>query len=204
MNGWKILFRLVNIIKRKIYAYRPPFYLSQDKRYSQYDIGDYTYGKPTVLSWGEDANLKIGRFCSIASDVKIFMGGGHRTDWVTTYPFSDVFEKAKGFTGHPVSKGDVVIGHDVWIATDVIVLSGAQVDNGAVLSTRSIITSAVPPYAIVAGNPARIVRYRFDDKTIAALLDIEWWYWPINEIEAAWHLLLSSDIRKFIETYKRS
>ena len=132
------------------------------------------------------------------------MGGGHRTDWVTTYPFSDVFEKAKGFTGHPVSKGDVVIGHDVWIATDVIVLSGAQVGNGAVLATRSIITSDVPPYAIVAGNPARIVRYRFDDKTIAALLDIEWWHWPINEIEAAWHLLLSSDICEFIETYKLS
>src|ERR1035437_8628156 len=83
-----------------------------------YKIGDYTYGSPTVLHWGEAVTLEIGKFCSIADDVTIFLGGNHRIDWVTTYPFNvlpQYFPTGKDISGHPASKGDIIIGNDVWI-----------------------------------------------------------------------------------------
>ena len=79
------------------------------------EIGDFTYGHPTVLSWEECTKLKIGKFCSIASDVTIFLGGEHRSDWVTTYPFNALLKCYNHIEGHPKSKGDVIIGNDVWI-----------------------------------------------------------------------------------------
>jgi acetyltransferase-like isoleucine patch superfamily enzyme len=82
---------------------------------SKYEIGEYTYGKPKVWSWDENTTLKIGRFCSISADVNIFLGGEHRIDWVTTYPFNVIFKNAREFKGHPASKGDIIIGNDVWI-----------------------------------------------------------------------------------------
>lgn len=129
-------------------------------------------------------------------------GGGHRTDWITTYPFSTILKDAKGFTGHPVSKGGVVIGHDIWIGMDAVILSGVKIGNGAVIAARSVVNKDIPPYAIVAGNPGRLVKCRFDQATIADLQEIAWWNWPVSKIKDAWPLLLSSDIKLFIERYK--
>ena len=191
-------------IAKKIYALHAPFYLDHDKRYSHYEIGAYSYGKPTVHSWGEGTTLRVGAFCSFAPGVQIFLGGGHRTDWVTTYPFSANFEFAKGFVGHPVSKGDVIIGNDVWIGAEALILSGVNVGNGAVIAARAVVSKDVPPYSIVAGNPAKLIKYRFDKETITSLQQIAWWNWPIEKLKVAMPLLLSNNIQLFIRKYGSS
>lgn len=176
-------------------------FLNQNNLYQDYNIGDWTYGSPTILSWGEGASLKIGRFCSIANGVEIMLGREHRTDWVTTYPFNVLCEQAQHFTGHPKSKGDVVVGNDVWIGNKALILSGVKIGDGAVIGAGSIVTKDVAPYAIVAGNPAKLCRFRFDTQTITELLQIAWWDWPYEKIMEAWPLLLSSNVCDFIRIY---
>ncbi len=90
--------------------------------YPDFKIGRCTYGRPEVLSWGEGTTLEVGAFCSIADGVKIFLGGEHRVDWVTTYPFNFLWERAYSFKGHPASKGDVIIGNDVWIGAESVIM----------------------------------------------------------------------------------
>lgn len=168
-------------------------------RYPMFDIGRGTYGRPKILEWGEGATLKIGSFCSISAGVQIFLGGEHRVDWVTTFPFNILWKEAYHITGHPKSKGNVHIGNDVWIGREAIIMSGVTIGDGAVIGSRAIVTKAVPPYAIVAGNPARIIRMRFDDKTINRLLEIKWWSWDDSQIKKVLPLLLDNKIDVFLE-----
>lgn len=168
-------------------------------RYPQYRIGKGSYGNPEIHSWGEKTGLTIGAYCSFADGVQIFLGGEHRVDWVTTYPFSTFWQAAKGIAGHPRSKGDVSIGNDVWIATEAVILSGVKIGDGAVIGARAVVTRDVPPYAIVAGNPASVVKMRFDDETVARLLAIKWWEWDSHRIEQALPLLLNADIDAFLQ-----
>lgn len=150
---------------------------SPKTHYPQYEFGKWTYGIPKIYSWGEGTTLKVGAFCSIADDVRIFLGGEHRVDWVTTYPFSVFWEAAKHIPGHRSSKGDVITGNDVRIEHGATILSGIRVGDGSVIGAYSVVTKDVPPYHIVAGNPARRVRQRFDDATVERLLGIAWWQW---------------------------
>ncbi len=173
---------------------------AENPAYDRFAIGEGTYGFPTVLSWGEGATLTIGRYCSIASGVTIFLGGEHRTDWVTTYPFSVFLDTAKHISGHPRTKGDVTIGSDVWIGQNATILSGVAIGHGAVIGAASVVTSDVDPYAIVAGNPAELIRLRFERETIEALLEIQWWNWPKHKVESSAARLLSSDISAFVES----
>ena len=129
------------------------------------------------------------------------LGGEHRLDWVTTYPFSALFEKARRFRGHPRGKGDIIIGNDVWIGKDALILSRVTIGSGAAIGARSVVTKDVRPYAIVAGNPAKEVRRRFADDVVDRLLAVAWWDWPQNQIEEAWPCLLSSDIEGFLAKY---
>ncbi len=168
------------------------------ERFPQFTIGRGTYGEPEVVGWNSGTTLRIGAFCSIATGVKIFLGGDHRVDWVTTYPFSELWEAGKQYTGHPATKGDVIIGNDVWIGNEALVLSGVTIGDGAVVGARAVVTRNVPPYAIVAGNPARLIRMRFDEATIAALLRIRWWDWSDEEIERNLPLLLNADVQAFL------
>lgn len=170
------------------------------------EVGDHSYGNPSVMWWGEDAKLTIGKYCSIADNVSMFLGGNHRADWVTTYPFSALaalWPEAAGITGHPGTNGNVVIGNDVWLASGCTILSGVTVCDGAVIGARAVVAKDVPPYAIVAGNPAEIVRYRFDPQTIERLLRIRWWDWPESRIRAAMPMLLSPDIGAFLDLAER-
>lgn len=173
---------------------------SLQDRYPQYRIGKWTYGNPRIRSWGEGATLEIGAFCSIAEGVKIFLGGEHRIEWATTFPFTVLWESARHIKGHPKTKGDVIIGNDVWLGADSVILSGVTIGDGAVVGARSVITNDIPPYAIVAGNPARMVKKRFDDPTIGRLLEVRWWEWEDSRIEEALPLLLNADIRVFLES----
>jgi virginiamycin A acetyltransferase len=178
-----------------------PLLTAENPRFAAYKIGRGTYGGPRVLSWRDGTTLEIGSFCSISNTATIMLGGEHRTDWVTTYPFSHFFPEASGFKGHPHTKGDVLIGHDVWIGYEAFILSGVRVGNGAVVAARSVVTRDVMPYSIVAGNPARHVRFRFDERAVGALEEIAWWDWPMDKIKEAWPLLLANDIEAFIAAY---
>lgn len=176
--------------------------MSWTKNYhNKHHIGEWTYGSIAVNDFEEGAHLTIGRFCSIADGVKIFLGGNHRTDWVTTYPFHQKWPTVGPVSGHPATKGDVVIGHDVWIGTDAMIMSGVTIGHGAVIGARSQVTRSVPPYAIAAGNPARVKRFRFEPDIIAQLLAIAWWDWPEPKIREALPIMLSRKIQVFIERY---
>lgn len=164
------------------------------------EIGEHTYGVPSVKWWGEPVRLKIGRYCSIADNVEIFLGGNHRPDWVTTYPFSAInhWPEAEHIVGHPSTRGDVTIGNDVWIASRAMIHSGVTIGDGAVIGAASVVRRDVPPYAIVIGNPAEVVRMRFSEAEVAALLRLKWWDWNENRVRASLPDLLSSDIRGFL------
>lgn len=166
-------------------------------------VGDYTYGDFKVLSWqgGEKTKLKIGKFCSIARDVDFFLGGEHRSDFVTTYPFNILVPSFSYINGHPSTKGDIIVGNDVWIGKKADILSGVKIGDGAIVGAEAVVTKDVPPYAIVAGNPAKIIRYRFDKETIEKLLEIKWWDFKEEELIDAIPLLQSDNIAEFIEKY---
>ncbi len=166
-----------------------------------FEIGEYTYGFPTVVY--PNGKLKIGKFCSISWNVTIFLGGNHRVDWISTYPFPTPdgrWPKAADKQGEfPATKGDVNIGSDVWIGSDVTIISGVTVGDGAVIGTGSVVTADVEPYAIVAGNPAKLIRKRFSEDQIGSLLEVRWWDWPIEKIQENVDILCSGDINKLIE-----
>ncbi len=173
-------------------------------------VGDYSYysgyyhGKHFEENvWylnPENANedkLIIGRFCSIGTGAIFIMSGnqGHRFDWVSTYPFHGFPEDNWGETrdGY-ISKGNTVVGNDVWIGAEAMIMPGVHVGDGAVIGTRALVTKDVEPYAIVAGNPARVIRKRFSDEEIASLLQLQWWNWPVEEIRRQMPLLCSGNV----------
>jgi len=188
--------RAAGAIFRRLLPPPPPLTLSQ--RYPQHQFGCGTYGDFNILAWGEGARLNIGSYTSIADGVSIFLGGEHRTDWVTTFPFSEFWPSARPYRGHPRTRGDVLIGNDVWIGTEAVVLSGVTIGDGAVVGARAVVTRDVAPYSIVAGNPARLVRQRFDEPIARRLLALKWWDWPRARLEKAMPDLLSDDIERFL------
>lgn len=171
--------------------------------YGVIEYGSHSYGVPFVRWWGEEANLTIGKFCSIAGNVEIFLGGNHRTDWLSTYPFPFFrkWKKEMPISEYTVTRGDVVIGNDVWIGSGAILLSGITVGNGAVIGSHAIVTRSVPDYGIVAGNPARLVRLRFTDEQVQHLNKLAWWNWDMKEIRSRLGEIMSNDIDGFIQKY---
>lgn len=176
-------------------------FLKDNKNFSNYQIDEWTYGTPRVWSWNEDATLKIGKFCSIAAGVEIFLGGEHHTDWISTYPFNIAINGISGIHGHPYTKGDVIIGNDVWIGHGALILSGIKIGNGSVIAAKSVVTKDVDPYSIVAGNPARLIRFRFSKEVIEALERIEWWNWPLSQIIERVPWIMSDNVAEFAEKF---
>ncbi len=176
--------------------------LADDPRLRGYNIGAHSYGSLTVYQWDDRTNLTIGKFCSFAHGVTIILGGEHRTDWITTYPFNVLFEGAANRRGHPASKGDIAIGNDVWIGHEALILSGVTIGNGAVVGARSVVTRDVDAYSVVAGNPATHRRYRFDESVRESLNSMKWWDWPMEKIQASFPLLLSADVEGFVERFR--
>jgi len=154
-------------------------FTSKDREYRKYEIGEFTYGTPKVLKYNQNSNLKIGKFCSIAEGVKIFLGGEHQVKNISTYPFKTIFKKD---CNDDFSKGDVIIGNDVWIGYEATILSGVTIGDGAVIGAMAVVAKSVEPYAIVIGNPGKEIKKRFDEKTTKKLLSMKWWEWDIKKI----------------------
>ena len=165
------------------------------------EVGDYFYGTPSVWHWGEGAKLKIGKFCSFSWDINIFLGGEHRTDWITTYPFPSFFTEALKIKGTPTTKGNVIIGNDVWVGYGATILSGVKIGDGAVIGANTVVAKSIPPYSIAVGNPSNVTRKRFSDGQIEKLLVIKWWNWENEKIEENIPLLLSGQIDEFLEIH---
>jgi acetyltransferase-like isoleucine patch superfamily enzyme len=166
-------------------------------------IGEHSYGNPGIILFsGDAARVTIGKWCSIAEAVEIMPGGNHRIDTVTSYPMHqylvpDHMERV----GKPWSKGDVVIGNDVWIGRGAKILGGVTVGDGAVIAAWSVVTKSVAPYAIVAGVPARTVRHRFSPEIVERLLRIRWWDWDDEHVHERMEELTSNDLETFTQTY---
>lgn len=127
------------------------------KAYKKYpkqlvSVGDYTYGNFKLKSWGEGTKLTIGKFCSISEGVTFFLGGNHRLDWNSTYPFSAFLSNYSQIKGYVQSNGDIIVGNDVWIGTDATILSGVVIGDGAVIASHAVVTKDVAPYSIVGGS----------------------------------------------------
>jgi virginiamycin A acetyltransferase len=157
-------------------------------------VGDYTYYDDPEDVYNFEKNvlylfefmadkLIIGKFCQIATGVRFIMNGSnHAMNGFSTYPFKVFGEAWSDASMHVVSKGDTVIGNDVWIGNSVTIMQGIKIGDGAIIGTNSLVTKDVEPYTIVGGNPARVIRKRFADETIDFLLNLRWWDWPVDKI----------------------
>lgn len=165
--------------------------------------GRHTYGPepemvgPVPLVNQLAQGSKIGSFCSISPRLKFIFRGKHMVNWVTTYPFYERWRL--DIPWNPILAPDpIVIGNDVWIATNVKIMQGITVGDGAVIAQESFVTKDVPPYAMVGGHPAKIIRYRFTKEQISELLKISWWNWDDEVIKTIVPQLLSENVAEFI------
>lgn len=172
-------------------------------------VGDYTYfddrrhGPDKFEEYNvlynydfSKVKLVIGKFCAIAAETRFIMTGDHKLDAVSTYPFpifGHGWESAFNIHELPV-KGDIIVGNDVWFGYDSLVKNGVTIGNGAIIATRAVVVKDVPAYSIVAGNPAKVVKMRFDDQTIDRLQKIAWWDWKIEKINKHLKLICHLDI----------
>lgn len=169
-------------------------------------IGRYTPQIPKIWAFhGGTCKVSIGSFTSVAPGVQIIAGGIHPTEWVSTFGFRARWKMPGAYEdGMPRSRGDINIGSDVWLGTDAVILSGVTIGHGAVVGARAFVSQSVPPYAIAAGNPARIFQHRFEPHIVEQLLKIAWWDWSEEKIREAVPLLSSPDIAGFLEKYGKA
>ena len=147
-------------------------------------------------TWFTTSNIRIGRYTSISGNVHMDCGAQHRTEWVTTSPLNFHFfgSKEDAFTF-----GDIEIGSDVSICEGAVIMGGVHIADGAVVAARAVVTKDVPPYAVMAGVPARVVKYRFPEDVIRRLLKLKWWDWPDEKVKERIPLLLSSNVEELLK-----
>ena len=195
MKDYRKLIFLKNIITRK-----------------NIEVGDYTYydDADDPLQFENNVlyhfdmlgdKLIIGKFCAIASGVKFIMNGAnHQISTISTFPFA-IFENGWEKINEGVDlakkyphKGDTIIGNDVWLGFEALIMPGVKIGHGAVIASRAVVTKDVPDYAIVGGNPAKVIRKRFDEPTIERLLKIAWWEWEADDITEHLKIINSADV----------
>lgn len=192
IDGYDKLVFLKNIIKSSNIIVGDYTYFD-DRRYGadhfeEYNVL-YNYNPSKV-------KLVIGKFCAIAAETKFIMTGDHKLDAVSTYPFpifKNGWEHAFETLDLPI-KGDIVVGHDVWFGYNCLIKNGVTIGSGSIIASNAVVVKDVPPYSIVAGNPAKVVKKRFDEATIERLLQIAWWDWDIKDITLNLPLLCNLDI----------
>ena len=201
INIIKNLFKVFK--KKKIYKN----YFLKDNLKKEIDanlasVGKWSYGNPGIYRWDWKSKVIIGNFCSLGPDINFYVGGDHRADWISTSPlpasqFNETFKKTKSIKNFAKSKGDIFIGHDVWIGGRSTILSGVTIGTGAIIAAGSLVVNDVEPYTISGGNPNRVIKKRFEDSVIKKILDTEWWFLKDAEIDDLSKFLLSSDTENF-------
>lgn len=182
------------------------------------EVGDFTYYDDPAGPEQFERNvlyhfpfvgdrLIIGRFCAIARNVRFIMNGAnHKLDGFSTFPFSifgQGWERVMPHASELSHKGDTRIGNDVWIGHGATIMPGIQICDGAIVGSESVVTADVPPYAIVGGNPARVIRYRFTQDVIRQLLNIAWWHWPVEQISQSLEAIVGHDIEQLMQAAAR-
>ena len=147
--------------------------------------------------------LIMGKFCSIACGAKfLFTSANHTQKSLSTYPFPIFFDEwdldVEDITRAWDRKGDIIIGNDVWIGYEAVIMSGVTIGDGAIIGARSVVTKDIPPYTIVGGVPARQIRRRFSEETIAALLELKWWNWPREKIARKIEAIKNGDMKALV------
>lgn len=172
-------------------------------RRGQASVGAHTYGNPTIHTFTHDnTRLTIGSYTSIARGVTIVLGGYHPMDRVTTFPLRlRLGMDGAGSDGYPSSPGNISIGSDVWIGTNATILSGVTIGHGAVIGAGALVNHDVAPYAVVAGSPARRIRYRLREDLIGPMLQVAWWNWPDDIVRSRVAELTSADVAGFVAAY---
>jgi virginiamycin A acetyltransferase len=172
--------------------------------YSYYDdpIAPEQFERNVLYNDGND-RLIIGRFCAIATGVKFIMNGAnHKLDGISTYPFP-IFGEGWESEMHQLldlpSRGDTVVGNDVWIGYESVIMPGVTIGDGAIIAAKSVVVKDVPAYAIVGGNPAQVIRQRFSEAEIVKLLEISWWNWDVGVITQYLPLIMSNQIDALYE-----
>ncbi|MBZ9654920.1 Vat family streptogramin A O-acetyltransferase [Phyllobacterium lublinensis] len=172
-------------------------------------VGDYTYYDDPEDSEDFERNvlyhfpfigdkLVIGKFCALARGVRFIMNGAnHKLSGISTYPFQifgNGWEKVMPKPGDLPYKGDTIIGNDVWIGYEALIMPGVKIGNGAVISSRSVVTADIPSYMIAGGNPARPIKSRFEPHVVRELEAVAWWDWPIDKISRNLEKIVSADV----------
>jgi virginiamycin A acetyltransferase len=170
------------------------------------DRGTYFDRNVNIISWSDEYFIRVGKYCSIGRDCNFFLHANHRPDWVTTSsqlwgPVTPEVADMHMKMGHPACKGDIIIGNDVWIGAKSTIMSGVKIGHGAIVGSTATVAKDVPPYAIVVGNPGKIVKYRFTEKQIESLLKIAWWDWTEDRIKTEAMELWSDNIDNFIDKH---
>jgi acetyltransferase-like isoleucine patch superfamily enzyme len=163
-------------------------------------FGRYTYGSPEVR-WVAGTKLVVKNFTSIAANVTIYLGNGfgHDSSFVSTYPFSFIHQDLFPVENHSRNtRGDVIIGNDVWIGENVVIMSGVTIGDGAVIANNSHVIRDIEPYSISGGNPCRTIKYRFTPEQIERLLEIKWWDWPEEKIRFYLRFICSPNVDDFL------
>ena len=168
--------------------------------------GTYFDRHVNIITWSDQYKVHLGKYNSIGRDCNFFLHANHRADWVTTTsqllgPVTPEIAEMHMNMGHPTCKGDIKVGNDVWIGATSTIMSGITIGDGAIIGAGSTVTKDVPPFAIVAGNPGKIVKYRFTEEQIEKLLQISWWNWEEDKIRDNAMSMWSPNIDDFIKKF---
>lgn len=179
--------------KKNVYIF------ARSKRYVS-NWGHKTYGYPNITCYDRVSRLQVGSYTSIASDVNILLGSNHKRGLVTNYPRSLVNKNIKPQDTN--EKGDVIIGSDVWIGHGVTIVGPVKIGDGAIIGAGAVVVRDIPEYAVAVGVPAKVIKFRFEEKQISELLQIKWWDKSDKEIRDMEDNLFSGDVQAFIDKNK--
>jgi len=202
ISGQERVCLLKNFISRNDIIVGDYSYYDDPKGADQFQINNVLY-----LYEGSGIHLRIGRYCALATGVKFIMdGANHRMDGPSTFPFpimGGAWADHMSLLMDLPSRGDTIVGHDVWMGYEALVMPGVSIGHGAIIGSRAVVTQDIPPYAVALGNPAKIVKFRFSENEIKTLLDIAWWDWAVDDVTKHIDVIMSGDVAALEKRYQQ-
>ena len=197
-DGIKEIFKLLKVGKRKKKWHKlhpnsdtTPM---NDFDFEHVLIGKGTYGELNVVDFGGNAKLIINNYVSIAQHVSFILNAEHYTDHISTYPFKVKILRTQNTESF--SKGNIIVDDDVWIGYEAVIMAGVTIGDGAIIGARAVVTKDVPPYTVAGGIPAKPIKKRIPEETIAALSELKWWDWPENRIAQNLHAIQAGQLNE--------